>query len=72
MLHKWHGNTNTPEMEAEGSEVQGHSQLHSKVEASLGYMIPKVKRIVYPRHNPLTFCLFVFPLFVVLGIKPRA
>lgn len=32
-------NLNTWEVEARGSDIQGQPQLHSKFEASLGYMI---------------------------------
>lgn len=36
-------NPNNWEVKAGGSEVQGQPQLHSKVEASLGYMTPYFK-----------------------------
>ena len=35
-----HRNPTTWQVEAGGSEVQGHPQLHSKFKASLGYMKP--------------------------------
>ena len=35
-------NPSTQEMEAGGSEVQSPPQLHSKFEASLGYMRPRL------------------------------
>lgn len=38
-------NPRTWEVERRGSEFQGHSQLHRKSEATMGYMRPCVKKI---------------------------
>lgn len=35
-------NSNTEEVDAGGSEAQGHAQQHNKSEASLGYMTPSL------------------------------
>lgn len=46
---------NTPEVEAGGSEVQDHPQLHSHLEASLGYMRPCLKRGEWKHGDILAF-----------------
>ena len=58
----------TQEVKAGGSEAQGHPRLHSKLEASLGYMKPRVDRIVYPRHISY-FYLFVVLFFALLPVS---
>lgn len=44
-------NSNTPEAEAGGSETQGHPQLHSYLEVSLGYMRPCFKKRGEQKHG---------------------
>lgn len=54
-----HAYLNTWEVQAGGSEVQGHSQLHRKSEASLGYMrlfLKEKKNSLESEMPPFTYC----------------
>lgn len=49
--HKYHPNSSTGKDEAGGSEIQGHLQIYSQFEASLGYT-----RSCLKQQNPRKTC----------------